>query len=358
MKIPAFLKTKKGYASAIGIALAFAFGLGLYAFRGAIWAPKPQPVEEQPAPVLAFRHPLTGAPLAEAMETLPQPYVVMIDHAADAWPQSGIEKAFLVIEAPVEAGIPRLEAFFTDDVTIEKIGPVRSARPYFIDWANEVDALYTHVGGSDAALEKIGRTGTFDLNEFSNGAAFWRAADRFAPHNAYTSTDRLAKVVATAKDKGKAPELLYGRWSFKDPAKDLEKTGKGVSLTFAAPAYSVRWEHQFETNRYARLQAGKPFKTASGDEIMADNIAVVITDMKVLDAVGRREVTTVGEGKGFVLQDGQAIEAIWKKPSATERLRFFREDGKEIEMNAGVTWIEVVPSEESVTVDAENTLGF
>jgi hypothetical protein len=187
-------------------------------------------------------------------------------------------------------------------------------------------------------LEKIARTGTFDLNEFSNGAAFWRAADRFAPHNAYTSTDRLAKVVANAKEKGKAPELLFGRWTFKDAATEM-KEGKSVSLTMAAPAYDVRWEFKPETNRYARLQAGKPFTVAGGEEIFADNVAIVLTDMKVLDAVGRREVRTVGEGKAFVFQDGQTVEATWKKPSATERLRFFANDGKEIEWNPAKTWV-------------------
>ncbi len=352
MKVPSFLKTKQGYASAIGLALAFAFGLGLYAFRDAIWVPKPAEVIPT-APVLAYRHPLTGVLIETAIVDLPQVYAVMIDNSSDAWPQSGIDKAFLVIEAPVESGIPRLEAFFAGDAVepVEKIGPVRSARPYFVDWANEFDALYVHVGGSDAALQKIANNGTFDLNEFAHYASFWRAKDRYAPHNAFTSTERLGKAVVDAKTRGRAPDLLYGRLAFKTAATDLTKPGKGVKVAFAAPSYTVRWDHDFEKNRYTRLVGGKPFKTQTGEVIMADNVAVVMTVVKTIDGVGRKEIKTVGEGKAIVLQDGVVIEGVWKKASASERLRFYDAEGKELAMNPGVTWIEVAGSEHDVTVD-------
>lgn len=351
-----FLKTKQGYASAMAIALALAFALAAYAFRGAIWPERPEPPATPVAQEARFRHPLTGAALMEPVEDYPQAYAVMIDHSVDAWPQSGVDKAFLVIEAPVEAGIPRLEAFFTD-AEAPKVGPVRSARPYFVDWAQELDALYAHVGGSDDALALINRTGTFDLNEFANAAAFWRAKDRLAPHNAYTSAERLAAAVAKAEEAGKAPTRLYGSWAFKDA--EPQAAGTGLTVDFGATSYKAQWTYDPETGLYARRQGGLPYQMQDGAKPMAANVAVVITPMKVLDAVGRREVKTVGSGEAIVLQDGKAVRGTWKKPSATERLRFFDGSGGEITMNAGLTWIEVVPDAEMASLqEPADTSGF
>ncbi len=100
------------------------------------------------------RDSLTGAWVEE--QNMPrQVFGVVIDNNISARPQSGIDKAFLVVESPVEAGIPRLLAFFDEDQDVKKIGPVRSARPYFLDWNNELDSLFVHVGGSNEALDKI-----------------------------------------------------------------------------------------------------------------------------------------------------------------------------------------------------------
>jgi len=276
----------------------------------------------------------------------------MIDNSVDAWPVSGVEKAFLVIEAPVEASIPRLEAFFSAGFSVEKIGPIRSARPYFVDWANEFDALYAHVGGSNAALDLILSTGTFDLNEFYNGSSFWRSSDRSAPHNAYTSTDLLAVAVSRAEERGRASEPLYGTWTFKDGASQDDDivSESGVSVRFNSSLYAVDWTFDPATDTYLRSQGGKKAISAEGVRFSANNVAVMVTDIEVLDAVGRRSVRTVGEGKAWVLQDGRTIEATWKKPSVSERLVFYDQAGDMISMNAGNTWIEVVPDEGDVEV--------
>jgi len=105
-----------------------------------------------------IRHPLTGQIIDAQLDNLPQVFGVMVENSADAWPLSGLDQAFLVIEAPVEGSIPRFIAFFSDDQEVEKIGPVRSARPYYIDWNDGLQAMYTHVGGSPEALELIKNT--------------------------------------------------------------------------------------------------------------------------------------------------------------------------------------------------------
>lgn len=301
---------------------------------------------------LQVRHPLTGTWMSPGAE-LPSVFAVMIDNHEDARPQSGLDQAFLVIEAPVEGGIPRMMALFDAQTSVEKIGPVRSARPYFIDWAQEFDALYAHVGGSDEALEKIVSGGTFDLNEFSHGSSFWRALSRLAPHNAYTSSELLNAFLQNRNEAGVAPEVLYESWKFKDPAEDRDlQAVSHVAVDFWAPTYRIDWNFDSATNRYLRSQNGTLDNTLEGNQVQADNVVLVVTDVDVLDGVGHRKIRTTGEGSAWVMQDGIVIEATWKKASASQRLRFYRGE-EEIGMNPGSTWIEVVPSVYDLTFEPE-----
>lgn len=357
MRIPERLKPIERFirshalASALIAALALAFALGLYAFRGALFLPAPDAIaDERPLRatpgVPTLRHPLTGYPISAAVP-LPQVYGVMIDHAVDAWPQSGVDKAFLVIEAPVEAGIPRLLAFYTAENSVTKIGPVRSARPYFIDWADELDAFYTHVGGSPAALVKLAASTVFNFDQFYNGASFWRSADRYAPHNVYTSADLLANAAKEARAKGILAEPSYELWMFKDGAVLTPDPGVSPSFEFSSANYRVTWNYNPKTNQYTRRQAGLPYEMQDGSGIAVDNVVALITTISTIDAIGRREVRTLGQGDAIIFQDGNAIQAIWKKPTSDDRIRFYDSNG-EVQMNTGHTWIEVVPGRESV----------
>ena len=157
--------------SAVALAIVAAMALFAFAFRGVLF---PAPVAKD-APVLnrVARHSLSGMWLNKEAAT-PRIYGVMVDNHLNAWPQSGLDQAMLVIEAPVEARVPRMLAFFSEEQDVKKIGPVRSARPYYLDWNAEFDAVYAHVGGSPAALEFLQVDDTIDINEFSNEWFFWR----------------------------------------------------------------------------------------------------------------------------------------------------------------------------------------
>lgn len=342
------MQNKNVIASAIIFALAIAFGLGLYAFRGAIFVDDNQSQSNQVQPSGAeavFRHPLTGEKLSEGVVDLPQVFGVMIDHSVDAWPQSGIDKSFYVIEAPVESGITRFLAFFSEEQELDKIGPVRSARPYFVRWNNGLDALYAHVGGSPSALELIRQNDTFDLNQFSNGDTYWRSNRRFAPHNVYTSSELLIGALDTYEENTEEIEPEYEPWRWVDGE---SRGSTDVTIDFSVSSYRVDWKYDAENNQYQRHQSGLPFTTEDGNEIWADNIGVIVTDMKVVDAIGRREIRTQGEGEAFLFKNGEVIEGTWKKPSEHQRVRFYDDEGDEITMNAGTTWVEVVASDQQV----------
>ena len=299
--------------------------------------------------VVVERHPLTGLPVTHVEED-PQVYGVMIDNHVDAWPPAGLDQSFLVYEAPVEGGITRFLAFYYEGQDVEKIGPVRSARPYFLDWNNELDALYTHVGGSNAALDLIASGGTFDLNEYWHTNSFWRALNRYAPHNTYTSTERLSAFVAQRVEQQKWERPLYEHWLFQDT--DLTTSGDvhTLKITYDTPVYVIGWTFHASTHQYERTQAGKEHTTESGEPILADNVIVVEMDVEVLDAVGRRRVDTIGTGRARVHQNGFMTEGTWQKESQSQRTRFFDVHGQEIVLNAGRAWVEIVPSLEMVSL--------
>lgn len=296
-----------------------------------------------------LRHPLTGERLTAELPRTPQVYGVMVENSADAWPLSGVEEAFLVIEAPVEGNIPRFLAFFSgehDELNVaarnvDQIGPVRSARPYYLDWAAEFDALYAHVGGSPEALELIAKRDLLDLNQFYHGWDFWRdEIYRYAPHNVYTSTDQLWD--ATAELKASLP--TFDSWLFKDDA-PLDTDPLSVVMNWGdGDVYDIIWVYDADNNAYTRKQNSGIVKSADGDQVIANNVVVMASDITVVDSVGRRHIRTLGTGDALIVQDGKITLGTWNKPSVDERLRFYDAAGQEVRMNAGKTWIEVVPS--------------
>lgn len=266
---------------------------------------------------------------------------IVIDNFFDSRPAVGLSKAIFVWEAPVEAGITRFLAIFPLNKEVEKIGPVRSLRPYYIDWAAEVSAVIAHCGGSPEALRKVANLGIRHLDEYANGHTFWRTWKRQAPHNLLTSTENLK---TTFKEKGYLPRE-FGMWIFKDDMPRAERSeSQEIKIDFNRLEHLVLWKYDLRKNDYTRWQNGAIHKDETGEEIRAKNIAVQFAGIKILDEVGRREIKTIGEGEALVFLDSKKIEAVWKKPSREERTRFYRKDnGVEIEFNAGITWIEVLP---------------
>jgi len=292
------------------------------------------------------RDPLTGLKLVEPLAQLPQVFAVMIENSYEAWPLSGLDQAFFVIEAPVEGNIPRFIAFFEEGAMSKKIGPVRSARPYYLDWADEFGSIYAHVGGSPEALDLIHKNGTTrDFDQFFQSEYFWRDnVGRFAPHNVYTSTDLL---MSSLKEIGRSTKE-YLPWLFADG----KASGTAISPTInweSGSTYDVTWKYDPSTNVYTRYQGTAIMKTSSGSTVTANNVVVFESDISVVDTTGRRHIRTIGEGNALVYQNGAKIEATWKKPTRTDRLRFYTVDGKEIVMNAGKTWMEVISDLKNVS---------
>lgn len=278
------------------------------------------------------------------------PWAVMIDNQLDARPQSGLSAADVVIESPVEGGITRLMALFAPTSTLPQIGPVRSARPYFVDWASAWNASYFHVGGSPDALEQIKTLGTRfkGLSEIANGWAFWRASGRAAPHDVMTNGERMQQLVDR---KGFASSTMAVAWHFLDNATSTAtSTVRQGDVTRAVIAYggsySVTWRFEKARNIYARYVSGRAVKDQLGPAIEADNIVVIKTDAQVLDDKGRLRIRTTGSGDAIAYRDGNKFSLRWRR-GPNEVMRFEGEGGTEFLLRPGKTWIQVTTDDVS-----------
>ncbi len=294
--------------------------------------------EEQYEPPKAVRR-IDGS-LVEAGEENNMPYAVMIENHVDSRPPAGLSKAQLVYEAEAEGGITRFLAVYAGTEPISRIGPVRSARPYYIDWANEYGALYIHCGGSPDALAKIIAEDVFDMNEFYRGRYFWRDASRSAPHNVYTSTENIYNYL-----KENSPEVPdYLRWAYKEEAvMESRATSSEIAINYKTPAFKVTWKYGIIDNDYTRYYGDNPHSDEDGTPIRAKNVILQFVSSQVIDDYGRRAIKTSGQGRAAVCRDGSCEEGEWEKAPGG-RTRFVSPGGADLPLNPGTTWIEIVPA--------------
>ncbi|MBE0446495.1 MAG: DUF3048 domain-containing protein [Actinobacteria bacterium] len=288
-----------------------------------------------------FRCPLDGEATTE-QKGLRRPLAIMIENHVDSRPQSSLIKACIVYETVVEGGVTRFMAIYLHN-DVDTIGPVRSAREYFVDLAKQYDAIYSHCGGPATIRKVINNLAVADLDEFANSDAYWRIRGRKAPHNLYTSTDNLWQKASKRKYK---TDVFYQRPNFKDDEPiEMRPDTATVDINFSKPAFSVHYEYNRQTNSYNRFMAGKPhIDGVFNRQIKPKNIVIQYVPISNIakDPKGRVAVNLIGTGKAIVFQDGKVIQATWQRLMPTDLTRFYDTGGNEIEFNRGQTWIELV----------------
>ena len=284
---------------------------------------------------------LDGVCVENAEDINPKLIAVMIENHFESWPPSSLANARVVYEAPVEGNISRFLVLYTEDQEIDKAGPIRSVRPYYLDWLAEYGTpLYIHVGGSNAALERIKTDGVNDLSEMFRGWYFWRDNNRFAPHNAYSSSDLWLDALAVYSES--YADDRYDGWLFDEVDACEENCVTSIEVVFSGLTYTAGWEYNSSTESYFRTQAGDPHFDSDSMQIVADTVIVQYVDTTVLDGVGRLGMETIGTGQSMVFQKGFAVPGEWRKESVAGRTRFFAESGDEVVLNSGKIWIEVI----------------
>ena len=296
------------------------------------------PATPTPAP---FRYPLTG--LGSQTEMLTRPYMVMVENAPQARPQSGLQQADIVFEILAEGEITRFVSVFQSQPA-ETIGPVRSIRPYFVELGEMLDAVIVHAGWSQDAMNLLQSHKLNHLDQvYGDHAFYWRASDRKAPHNLYTSTAKIAEGAEARKfrKEWKQKGLLFANES---PSPAAAFTGGTPARHVQIPyihGYVVSYDYDAAQGYYLRTMDGKPHADKeTGSQLHTRNLLVLEAKHTVLDKEGRRSVNVNGPGKGTLIQEGQALSVTWQQKDGM--LRVYA-DSKEVPLLPGNTWVQVVP---------------
>jgi len=273
------------------------------------------------------------------------PYVVgiMIDNHPDARPQTGLSAAKIVYEASAEGGITRYFAIFDVSQKVDKVGPVRSARPYFVDWLEEYSGLYMHCGGAPEALVKIDKDQVLSANEFYNGKYYWRDDQRKAPHNLYTNSELWNKFLAVHDSRSK---LFSNDWNFGELNVSSTEKVKNLTINFNA-GDRTGWAYDSINKNYLRSINGE-MHTENNLPLVADNVVIQYVKTQIIDDYGRQDITTIGSGDLRVLRDGVMIRGVWKK--IDNRTRWYDKNGAEINLKPGKIWIEIVPNDTNIKI--------
>lgn len=298
-------------------------------------APKPPP----PPPV----SPLTGMPVS-AEDAKHVVTAVMIENSTNARPQSSLQQAGVVYEAIAEYGITRFMALF-QEAKPANIGPVRSVRPYYVDWAKIYDAPLAHVGGSPDALQKIKAENVKDLDQFFNAPHYHRVSSRFAPHNVYTSMAELNKAAA---GRGWTTSQ-FAVWPRKKDTPSKTPAAAKIDIAISSPTYNVSFAYDPNNNNYKRLMAGAPHVDADSQAQITPKVVIGLATAYGLEADGyHSKYATAGSGSAFIFQDGDVIPVTWSR-QGNDQYSFLGADNKPVKLNAGQTWITVVGDPAAVT---------
>lgn len=332
-----------------------------------------QDLEEDPKAPRTEQCPLDGVmhtKKAKDYWSKRRPLAVMIENHLEARPQSGLNTADIVYEAVAEGGITRFMGVFYCNLSDVQVGPVRSARTYFLDWLSEYDALYAHVGGANTpgpanALGQIIDYKIKDLNQFSIGfPTFWRDYQRLGravatEHTMYSTTAKLWEIGAkrgwtNVDEDGVSWDKNFVPWKFKD-----DQAGSGASKIEVffwknGNDYKVDWNYDSSCNCYKRKNGGQDHLDLNKKEQLGPK-NVVIRFQKESNAndgyPGNVHLLygTKGQGKALIFQDGKVIKGTWNKQTRLSREIFKDESGKEIQFNKGQIWLQAVPDEKNVT---------
>lgn len=302
-----------------------------------------------------FYSPLTGVEVADSAATKRAVTGIMIENSPDARPQSGLKDSGVVFEAIAEGGITRFLAIYQEQQPT-LIGPVRSVRPYYVDWIAAFDASVAHIGGSYNALQEV-RNGQYrDIDQFFNSGAYWRAKDRYAPHNVYTSFDRLNALNA---QKGYLESNFTGfprvpvttkKTTKKDSKVATPEVATSIQVDISGFSYNSSYAYDVTNKTYLRSQAGAPHTDREAGQITPHVVIVIKVPTKIGFEDGNREqMTTIGSGEAHIFQNGTHTAGTWKKDSKKNQIKFLDGAGKEIPLERGQTWITAIAPNKSVS---------
>lgn len=308
---------------------------------------------EEVLPEGKMRSYLTGEIIDEAVGQK-RPFAVMINNVQEALPQSGISQAGILYEAVVEADITRLMAVFQTSDGLEKVGPVRSCRHYYLDFAHDEEAVYAHFGWSIYAEDRIKKEGIKTLNLMYGGinSVYYRSSDRVAPHNVYVTGDMLQNGLKAFGADDTMPDSYTGRFNYYTKDTDLEngQAANKVAISFTSKS---ELEYDAQEKNYKKFQYGdKHIDDVTGEQLAFKNIIIQYAPYTCIDTnADCQDIALTGTGKGMYITNGKAVNITWKKDDLqNDHTHYYLEDGSELQINTGKTYIAVIPTDYTVTL--------
>lgn len=276
-----------------------------------------------------------------------RPIAFMMGNTNEAAPQSGIGKASVVYEIPVEGGITRLMALIENYKRVKKIGSARSCRYYFVHYAMEYDALYCHFGQSKYAKSLLAQRAVNNINGLENlaGKAYYRSNERKAPHNAYAVGKRLYEYAKSCGYRLNYRDGQKRHFRFADK-QHPNRLKNGVSAKTVKPGYPIdnpTFTYSKKKGLYYRSQYHKPHVDQEiGKQLSCKNIIIQYVSMGLFDDKKSLTLKTVGSGDGMFITNGKAIPITWSKQDTFAVTHYYGVGGKEVKLNPGKTWVLIV----------------
>jgi hypothetical protein len=310
--------------------------------------PTPEPTQ------ILVAAPLTGR-LVSPEVAQQHPIAVMVDDHSAARPQSGFNSASVVWQAPAEGGIPRYMLVFQENVAAD-VGPVRSARSYYIAWAAEWRAMYVHAGGSPQALSTLAAKGAgqlvFNADEFRYGRPYFRrVTTRSAPHNLYTDGQALRRLAGVVKA---ADRPLTPAWTFA-PDAPLELRPSGGRIELAYRANRIQYDYDRWTNSYVRSVTGASPQVDAADGLVVapKNVVIMVVRFAPLNDgsnKNRLEAQVTGRGTAWIAMNGRTIKGTWRKSALTSATTFHDAAGNPVTLRIGQTFVEVLQDSTTIKI--------
>lgn len=297
-----------------------------------------------------------GVPTPKTLAGDSRPVAIMIDNHIDAMPQAGLLEADIIYEIIVEGGESRLMLILQNE-DLDKIGPVRSSRHYFLDYALENDAIYVHYGWSPQAQSDISTLGVDNINGIYESAnSFWRVQDKYAPHNAVTSMENIMEIAdrkgyRVEKEKENVLNYVIDEVNLED--------GKIADTVTIPYSYSntVKYKYDADSKEYVRYSRGeKQVDWDSEKPITTKNIIITKARNSTLNdgsGKGRQTLDNVDTLDGYYITNGKAIEITCEKESRSGQTVYKDMEGNEIEVNDGKTFIQICPIDADVEFKEE-----
>lgn len=284
-----------------------------------------------------------------------RPVAVMIDNETDAvLPQGGLGQAQIVYEALVEYGETRYLALFWNNLP-GYIGPVRSTRHYFLDYAMEYDAILAHIGGSDYAYRDLQSFSVNNIDGTMSDAdgVFWDLTnDTSNYHDTYTSGEKLTNYLKKSGYSMATDKRLPVKYNSEDVTYNGGDSAREIFIKYSVNS-TCGYYYDEEAKNYKRTRMGE-FQTErnTNQVIRAKNIIILFVENKTIegDQYGRQELYTAGSGKGYYISNGVKQDITWTKSNRNSQTRYLDGNNNEISVNPGTTWIQIVPVDAEVRI--------